>query len=145
MSTELPPDHDELKREIRKSLEHAEANAAHLKKTNTRLLIASIVTSAATTLVTAVAAASGPVVGDGTAGWQVSCAIAAVFGFATTVCVSLNQQLRLADRLSKANESGGRLKSLVVAMSAGSRDRDDIATEYAEIVRDYPEPLRRPR
>jgi hypothetical protein len=50
-----------------------------------------------------------------------ACAVGAVFGFATTVSVGLNQQLKLGERLSEANQHLGRLKFLDVAMDTGSR------------------------
>lgn len=90
----------------------------------------------------AITAAQGPIIGEGPPGWRISCIIAAVFGFATTVCVGLNQQLKLSDRLSKGNECAGRLRALDVAVATDSRDWDEVATEYQEIVRLYPEPIR---
>lgn len=135
-------DTQKLPRQIRESLHNAEANAARMQTTNTWLMVISIITSAGTTMVTAITAARGPMMGEGPGGWKLSCIIAAALGFATTVCVALNQQFRIADRLSKANECAGRLKSLIVSIGTGTRPFEDIAVEYEEIVKTYPAPIR---
>jgi hypothetical protein len=64
--------------------------------------------------------------------------VAAVFGFATTLSVALNQQLRIGDRLSRSNECLGRLKFVDFAVDTGSRPWDEVVREYEEIVRAYP-------
>ena len=116
-------------RRVKASLRKAEDYASRLQRTSTRLLASSIVSSAATTLVTAITAAQGPIVGEGPTGWRISCIIAAVFGFATTLFVGLNQQLKISDRLSQGNECASRLKALDVAIATGSRSWDAIAKE----------------
>lgn len=130
--------HDALARRIRQSLEKAERHVSRLKSTNTRLLIFGVFNSGVSTLVTGVTAAGGPVVGEGIPGWRMACIVGAVFGFATTVSVGLNQQLKLGERLSEANQCLGRLKFLDVAIDTGSRTWAEISEEYEEILRTYP-------
>jgi hypothetical protein len=67
-----------------------------------------------------------------------ACIAGAIFGFATTVSVGLNQQLKLGERLSEANQCLGRLKFLDVAIDTGSRTWAEISEEYEEILRTYP-------
>ena len=138
MSQESEQNHDALTRRIRRSLEKAERHSSRLRNTNTRLLIFSVFNSGVSTLVTGVTAAQGPVVGEGIPGWRMACIVGAVFGFATTVSVGLNQQLKLGERLSEANQCLGRLKFLDVAMDTGSRTWAEISEEYEEILRTYP-------
>lgn len=142
MSEKSKGDNDELAKGIRESLKNAEANALRIKKRSSRLLFASIITSAASTLVAAIAAAQGPVVGEGIPGWRQTCILAAVFSFATTVCVGLNQQFSMNDRVSKTNECAGRLKSLDVSIATGSRSWEEIGKEYESIVEEFPEEIR---
>ena len=99
----------------------------------------SIVSSAITTLVAGFTAAQGPLIGQEESGWRLACTVAATFGFVSAVCVGLNQQLKISDRLSANKECLGRLKSLDVSMATGSRNREEISKEYEEIVRLYPE------
>ena len=139
MSQELEQNQDALARRVRQSLKKAEQYASRVRTRNTRLLVLGVFNSGVSTLVTGVTAALGPVVGDGIPGWRLACAVGAVFGFATTVSVGLNQQLKLGERLSEANQCLGRLKFLDVAMETGSRSWTEISEEYEEILRTYPD------
>lgn len=142
MSTQSEKNNDTLSKGIRESLENAEKNAQSMKKKSSWLLFSSIITSAASTLVAAFAVAQGPVVGEGIPGWRTTCTIAAILSFATTVSVGLNQQFGMNDRVVKANECAGKLKSLDVSIATGSRNWEEIGTEYEAIVREYPEEIR---
>lgn len=139
MSQELEQKHEALARRVRQSLEKAELTASRIRTTNTRLLVLGVFNSGVSTLVTGVTAAQGPIVGEGIPGWRLACAVGAVFGFATTVSVGLNQQLKLGERLSEANQCLGRLKFLDVAMETGSRSWAEISEEYEEILRTCPQ------
>lgn len=124
---------------LKQSLLYAKERTMRLQKMHAGFLIASIISSAATTLVAAVTAAQGPFIGEGPEGWKISCIIAAFFGFAATISVGLNQQLKVSDRLSKSNQCLGRLQSLDVATAIGSRETKEIMQEYEEVVRIFPE------
>ena len=138
MSQESENKHEALARRVRASLDKARRHASRLKTMSTRLLILGVVNSGVSTLITGVTAAGGPIVGEGIPGWRLACIAGAVFGFATTVSVGLNQQLRFGDRLSEANECLGRLKFLDVAIDTGSRSWDEISKEYESILKTYP-------
>jgi len=124
---------------VKESLRRAEQRAVGLRKTNTQLLVASIVSSAATVLVAGGTAAAGPVVGQGIPGWRMACVVAAILAALSTVCTGLTQQLKIGDRLSQGNLCVGRLKSLDVAIVTGGHAWEEITKEYAEIARIYPE------
>jgi hypothetical protein len=142
MDDKITIDHEALKNDIHASLTNAERNAIRIRKMSTWLLIISILTSAATTLVSAVTAARGPIIGEGPSGWKISCVIAATFGFATTVCVGANQGFRFSDRGSRANECAGKLKSLDISIKTGNKNWEMITREYEDIVSKYPEEVR---
>jgi hypothetical protein len=124
---------------VRDNLRQAETVSARLRQTNTRLQVTSIASSAVTTLVAGITAVQGPVVGQGDPGWRLACVVAAIFGLVSAVCVGLNQQLKLSDRQAQSYQCTGRLKALDAAITTGSRNQEEVAKEYEEIVKTYPE------
>ena len=136
----MPPETDshqaQLQQHIQASLRQAETYTAGLRKTYTILVVGGLVSSAATTLVAGGAALQGPAAGLTTGGWVLTCGIAAILGFASTVCVGVVQQLKLGERLPLGQLCVGQLRALDVAMTTGSRAWGDIAKEYEAIVRD---------
>ena len=139
MTEKLEQSHDALARRVRQSLEKGERYASRVKSQNTGFLIFGVCNSGVATLVTGVTAAGGPVVGEGIPGWRLACIVGAVFGFATTVSMGLNQQLRLGERLLEAKQCLGQLKLLNVAVDTGSHSWAEISEEYEEILRTYPD------
>jgi hypothetical protein len=124
---------------VKESLRIAQEQTARLRNTSTRLVVASIVSSAITTLVAGGTAVSGPVVGEGDAGWRLACILAAIFAFTSTICTGLTQQLKISERLSQGIACVGRLKSLDVAIATNIYDWQEITKEYTEIAKTYPE------
>ncbi len=127
-----------LAQKIAESLQKTRAEVDRLRRINTFAIVFGLLSSAATTLVTGITAAHGPVVGEGPTGWKMSCLVAAILAFVATISVGLPQQLQLGDRLAQYNQALGRLKSLDVAIVTASRSWDEIAHEYEDIVRTYP-------
>jgi hypothetical protein len=132
----------ELASRVGDNLHKAERYVGRLRQTNTTLVVTSLLSSGATTLLTGATAAGGPAVGIGVGGWQLACVIAAGLGFVTTVCVGLNQQMQFADRLAKGLECLGRLKALDIAVVSGLRDDKELVAELEIILKVFPEPLR---
>lgn len=132
-------DRDELTLRIKTSLRKAEKIASGLRKTNTRLLVSGISASGISTLVAGLTATQGPLIGAGIVGWRVACMIAAVFALISTLTIGLTQQLRISDRAVQGTQCVGRLRSLEVTIATGSHPWDDIAAEYEDIARTYPE------
>ena len=124
---------------VKGSLQNGQERISGLRKTHLWLLIGSIVSSAATTIVAGVTSAAGPVVSEGIAGWRLACIVAAIFGFVSTVCVTLAQELKIGERLVQGSQCVGRLKALDVAIVTGSQSWEEIAKEYGEIIKIYPE------
>jgi hypothetical protein len=139
MNQEVSLDRDTLRQRIDTSLRRAEAYTGGLRKTNTRLLVSGVTSSGLAALVTGVTAAAGPIVGEGIPGWRLACIVGAVFAFAGSLLVGLNQQLKVGDRLTEGSQCLGRLRFLEVSMATGSRDWDEIVEEYEAIVTAYPE------
>ena len=127
---------------LHESVLHVELQAAQLRAQYNRLIIFGTVSSGGSTLVAAVTAALGPIVGQGIAGWRLACIVAAILGFAATLCITLSQQLGINEKLYEATQSLGRLKSLDLAVATGSGNWDEITKEYMNIVQSYPDALR---
>jgi hypothetical protein len=128
-----------LQEMVKNSLREAERIASQLRKTNTRLVFAGISSSAACTLFAGLTAARGPLLREGPAGWRLACIISAILAFAATLCIGLDQQLRINDRLSTAYRCVGRLRSLEVIITTGGRSWQEVTSEYAEIEGAFPE------
>ncbi len=139
MSQKTGPDHGALTRRVKDSLEQAEKRVSNLRENNTRLIMTGIASSAGSTLVAGVTAATGPLVGTGDAGWRLACIVAAVFAFVATVSTGLKQQLKFSDRLAKGAQCVGKLRALDVTITTGDQNWQEIADEYKEIAKTYPE------
>lgn len=127
---------------VSRSLQQAESYAGRLGRTNGALSLGGILTSAAMTAVTGWTSVAGPVFGSSVAAWRLTCILAAVLGFLATVFMAVSQQLRLGDRVARANECIGRLKSLDFSLEAQTQSPQELWKEYANILRQYPEELR---
>ena len=113
---------EQLREYVQASLRRAETYTSNLRKTYTGLVIGSLISSAATTLVAGGAVLTGITVGLGIGGWLSSCFVAAALGFVSTICVGVMQQLKLGERLPVGQLCVGRLRALDVALTTGSRE-----------------------
>lgn len=134
---------ERLAQSIQETLAWVERDAARLGTLNASFLIGGIVTSAATTLVNGITAAEGPLVGEGVPGWRLACIAGAVLAFITTVCMGVSQQLKLTARSAKASECAGRLRSLIISLDIGNRSVEDVSEEYARVLTEFAEVLRK--
>jgi hypothetical protein len=139
MSNGPSQDSNAVAKSVKASLLKAEGIISGRRKANTSLLVTGMATSAASTFVAGLTAAQGPLIGEGIEGWRVSCIIAAVFAFAATISTGLSQQLKINDRIAEGTQCVGKLKSLDVAITTGSRSWEEITKEYEEIAKTYPE------
>lgn len=130
----------ELARKVNDSLEIANKRWKHLHRLNTWLLIISLTASAIATLLAGwTSIANDPVIGQSYAGWQVTCGVAAVFTFASSVCVGINQLLGISKRVAAALSCVGRLKAMNILIIDDKRPVNDILEDYAKITADYPD------
>ncbi len=132
-------DKSALTERVRDSTRKAERVVADLRKTDMRLTTTTIVSSAASTLVAGITAAAGPLVGEGPEGWRVACIFAAILAFVSTVGTGISQGQKISDRLSEGNQCVGRLRYLDVTITTGSRSWEEVAQEYEEIAKTYPQ------
>lgn len=131
-----------LGQRILESLKYAQAYHDRLGKTNSRLSLTSLASSAAATLVAGVTAVGGPLVGEGIPGWRLACSVAALLGFIATLATGFHQQLKLDERQTLGNQCIGRLKALEVSLATQRKSWDEIGAEYEDITRNYPEWIR---
>jgi hypothetical protein len=124
---------------ILKSMDRAGNITARVIRLNTVLFFTSLISAASTTFITAFAATQGPIVGSGIAGWKFSCAIAALFGFGTTIVEGLKYPTGV--KLLQSRLCLERLQLLDTSLRYSQRSVEDIAREFDEIVRIYPETI----
>ena len=126
---------------IKESLNRATSHLSKLRKTNSRFIIISLVASVLATLLAGFTAFNGkPVVGQGAGAW--ACGIVAVFTATATVFTGLHKQLTISERLAKATECVGKLKSLQISLENSGDDesgKKDIINEYRKVVEVYSE------
>jgi hypothetical protein len=129
---------------VKASLSAAKNKTAGIRKTDSQLFLANVVSPAAATLLAALAAAIGgnsmfaqaaAQTEDG--GWRFTCILVAIFSFIGTVSSMFKKQFE--DRLTKGNQCVGRLLSLDLAITTGGSNWEEATKEYREIVKTFPE------
>lgn len=128
-----------LSQRIRDSLRRAENYTTHLRRNYTRLVIGGLIGSTVTVLVAGGTAVQGPLVGSGVEGWRLACIVAAILSLISTICVGLVQQLKLGERVPQGQLCIGRLRALDIALAIKGSEFDEIAKEYEEVVKAFPE------
>jgi hypothetical protein len=141
MAMDSIQDHTALAKLVSDSLQKAQRQVSGLRNTNTRLMSVNIVSSTSATLVAGLTAARGPIVGTGPEGWRISCIVAAIFAFISTICIGFIQQHKFEERLMMGNQCVGRLRELDLSIATGSHSWDEITKEYSDIVKTYPEQI----
>ena len=139
MSTELGQNRELITRSIKSSLLQAQKFVNGRQKTNSRLMVASMAFSGASTLVAGITSAGGPIIGSGIEGWRLACIVAAVFGFSSTISTGVIQQLESRDRLSEGKECLIKLRALDLGITTGRKNWEEIIKEYEELAINYPE------
>jgi len=139
MSNQPVVDQKTIIHNIKNSLKAADKFIKNRRKTNTRLLVTGMSTSAASTLVAGVTSAAGPVLGSGIEGWRMACIAAAGLSLIATVSAGISQRLEISDRLNKASQCLDRLRSLDLSITTGNKTWDVIIQEYHEIASLFPE------
>jgi len=135
------PEGQDLKavsKSIKSSLVKTEKAVSSHRRKNKSLLIASMTFSGASTLVAGITSAGGPIIGSGIEGWRLACIVAAVLGFISTISTGVSQQLETSDHLLEGTLCLGKLKSLDMSITIGSRTREEIIKEYEQIAESYP-------
>jgi len=137
-------DHAAFANSVKASLNTAKNKTASIRRTDSQLFVANVVSPAAATLLAGLTAAVGgneifqqaaAQTNDG--GWKLACILVAIFGFIATVSGMFKKQFD--DRLTQGNQCVGRLLSLDLAITTGSSDWDYAAKEYGEIAKMFPE------
>jgi len=129
---------------VKASLSTAKNKTADIRKTDSQLFVANVVSPAAATLLAALAATIGgnkmfvqAAAQSEDGGWRLACILVAIFGFIATVSSMFKKQFD--DRLAQGNQCVGRLLSLDLAITTGSSNWEEASKEYSEIVKTFPE------
>ena len=137
-------DHGTFVSSVKASLSMAKNKTANIRKTDSQLFVANVVSPAAATLLAGLTAAVGgnqlfqeAAAQSNDGGWVLACILVAIFGFIATVSSMFKKQFD--DRLVLGNQCVGRLLSLDLAITTGSSNWEDAAREYGEIIKAFPE------
>ena len=129
---------------VKASLNTAKDKTASIRKKDTQLFVANVVSPAAATLVAALAATIGgnamfaqAALQSEDGGWRLACVLVAIFSFIATVSSMFKKQFE--DRLTQGNQCVGRLLTLDLAIKTGSSSWEEAAREYGEVVKTFPE------
>ena len=139
MSANSGQDRDLITRSIKSSLLKAQKFVNGRQRTSSRLVIASMALSGASTLVAGITSAGGPIIGSGIEGWRLACIAAAVFGLSSTISTGVFQQLESTDRLTDGKECLNKLRALDLGITTGRKNWEEIIIEYEELAINYPE------
>ena len=141
---QAPRDPAALMQSVKSSLAVAREKVTRIRRTDTQLFVTNVVSPAAATLISALAAAIGgntmfrqaaAAAEDG--GWVFACALVAVFGFVATVSGVFKKQFE--DRLARGNQCVGRLLALDLGLTSGNIGSDEATREYGDILKAFPE------
>ena len=129
---------------VKASLNTAKNKTANIRKTDSQLFIANVISPAAATLLATIAATVGgnamfvqAATRSEDGGWRFACILVAIFGFIATVSGMFKKQFE--DRLTQGNQCVGRLLNLDLAITTGTSSLEEAAREYSEIVKAFPE------
>ncbi|MDQ3021937.1 MAG: hypothetical protein M3R36_15395 [Bacteroidota bacterium] len=130
-----------MEKEILDSLTKVQSHVSKLRKTNTRFIYVSLIASVMATLIAGLTAFTGPIVGQGAPAWKWTCGVVAIFTATATVFTGLHKQLTISERLAKATECAGKIKSLRISLENSDANKEEILKEYRKIIEVYNEYL----
>jgi len=139
MSAESGQDRDLITRSVKSSLLKAQKFVSGRQKANSRLIVASMIFSGASTLVAGITSAGGPILGSGIEGWRLACIVAAVFGLSSTISTGAIQQIESTGHLSEGKECLNSLRALDLGITTGRKKWEEIIREYEELATRHPE------
>jgi hypothetical protein len=128
-----------MENEIQESLIKAVTQVSKLKKANTRFIYGSLIASVGATLIAGLTAFTGPLVGQGAPAWKWTCGVVAIFTATATVFTGLHKQLTIPERLAKATECVGKLKSLKISLENPDSNKEEVIKEFRKIIEVYGE------
>lgn len=125
---------------VHQHLTRVRLHSHRLRRTHLALVWSSLVAGSLATLLAGATTANGQsFVGQGNAGWILTCGLVAVLTLVATVATGIMQQLRVAERMAQAQSYTARLAALDLALALPRSDADALAQEYTALLREYPE------
>jgi len=131
-------DVSDMTRKIQDSLSKVSAYTKQQSKMNSTLTLVTTIGSAVTAFITALTAIEGPTVIPGLLDWQNACGIGAVLSLITTISSGVGQQLNVSQKLIDGSQCTGRLRALEFSAIAKTKSAEELAAEYADILRTFP-------
>ncbi len=146
MASQASQDQAAFIQSVKANLASAREKVTRIRRTDTQLFVTNVISPAAATSISALAAAIGgnrmfsqaaSQIEDG--GWILACGLVAVFGFIATVSGVFKKQFD--DQLALGNQCVGRLLALDLAITNGSAGWEEAAKGYSEVIKAFPEIL----
>jgi hypothetical protein len=120
---------------IRRSLETAAARRARLQSTALRLTLVAVVAAALATFFAGLSSLTDdPVVADD---WRVTCAIASLCTLVATLSGGLQPVLVRPDRLTRASECVGKLRTLLFEAETPDHDQPALRRKFQQVIVDH--------
>jgi len=126
---------------IQEHLQRVERRVGRLRRVNVRVITLSLVLSTVATLLAGLAAAGGPLTGEGTSAWRWTCGLIAVVTAGAALATGVHQRFQIPENLARALACAGRLRSLDLALRLARLPPEEVGHEYAELIATYPEEL----
>ncbi len=145
-----------LRQDVKTRLEMVNRNARRYHRMHTSLVILTLVCGILATTLAADSAmdtkVAAPVVAKVATGnepstlpkgWKVVCGVIAVISLVGTVSQGIHSLLKIAEHQAKALNCAGKLDALTVELTSPRREIiDKVKTDYANILREFPEYVR---
>lgn len=129
-----------LLQEIRKRRQQAVRQVRSLRRSHSWMTYSGATCSGLATLIAGWAAATGPIVGEGTPAWKATCGVVAVLTAAAGMLAGVQQGSHLTERLGRLVAHAAKLGALEVALAVSGRDPAEVAREYETLIAEHTEP-----
>jgi len=121
--------------------EKVERRAAQLKRVNIRVIALNLLFSSLATLLAGLTAATGPLIGEGSAAWRWTCGIVAVATAGTALTTGIQQRFKVPEAMARALTCVARLRSLELALQLSTLTPEEVGQQYEQLLASYPEEL----
>lgn len=129
-----------LLQQIRRRRQQAVQQVRSLRRSHSWLTYGGVTCSSLATLIAGWAAATGPIVGEGTPAWKMTCGVVAVFTAAAGMMGGVQQGSQLTDRMSRLVSHAAKLGALEIALTVSGRDPAEVAREYETLIAENADP-----
>ncbi|PSF38356.1 hypothetical protein C7H19_05020 [Aphanothece hegewaldii CCALA 016] len=134
---------NQFRQQLNRSLSKLSQERRKLKMYYNTLFFMALITGTIATFLAALAAGSqGKIMlGSGSQGWQLTCAIIALMSLISTLANSFQQNIWIKDKFWKIEDSYGILKSLITEIDLDPSAYSSIRRDYQRLIQRHPDLL----